>query len=247
MLNKVNYFDMTTPEIIGAQQEYHSGKIHLYQMDCMECMATLPYGSIDLVITDPPYSTPIITSFGRKRFRNLADLSMQEFYFIEMKKRLELILKPDAPVFFFCDDKFYPILWGVFYDWTNSGLIIWDKGRIGMGRPIRKRHELIFYANRGSRDFIPHGEYTHLPSVLNIKHDKDKIHGAQKPLDLIEMLIRGFSGEGDTIADFFAGSSTTGIASINTNRNFIGIELDKEIFEAAKKRLDIHKMQTKLF
>jgi len=116
------------------------------------------------------------------------------------------------------------------------GLLIWDKNRIGMGKPVRKRHELIFYANQGFRDFKKHGEYTHLPSVLNFKHDKDKIHGAQKPVELIEMLINGFTEENDTVADLFGGSGSTGIACDKTNRNGICFELNNEISIASKER-----------
>ena len=204
--------------------------------DCMNGLDAMEAQSVDLLITDPPYSTPVITAFGRKKFKNLADLSIQEFYFTEMKKKLERVLKPDAPVFFFCDDKFYQILFSAFYDWQNMGLIIWDKNRIGMGKPVRKRHELIFYANQGFRDFKKHGEFTHLPSVLNFKHDKDKIHGAQKPVELIKMLINGFSEENETVVDLFGGSGSTGIACDETNRNGICFELNSEISIASKER-----------
>jgi site-specific DNA-methyltransferase (adenine-specific) len=207
--------------------------------DCMYGLDQMAENSVDLLITDPPYSTPVITAFGRKKFKNLADLSIQEFYFTEMKKKLERTLKPDAPVFFFCDDKFYPILYSVFYEWLNLGLIIWDKGKIGMGRPIRKQHELIFYANQGSAEFQKFGEITHIPSVLKVKHDTNKIHGAQKPVELIEHLINGFSKEGDLIIDLFGGSGSTGKACQNLNRNFVGFELNTEIANASSERLSL--------
>jgi len=204
--------------------------------DCMFGLDQMADNSIDLLITDPPYSTPVITSFGRKKFKNLADLSMQEYYFNEMKKKLERTLKPDAPIFIFCDDKFYPILFSVFYNWQNSGLLIWDKNKIGMGKPVRKRHELIFYANQGFREFKPHRDFTHLPSVLNFKQDSNKIHGAQKPVALIEMLINGFTNEGDVVVDLFGGSGSTGIAADNTNRNGICFELNNDISKSAEQR-----------
>ena len=90
--------------------------IEIKNVDCLEGIKELADGSVDVVITDPPYSTPVITSFGRKKFKNLADLSVQEFYFKAIKKELERVLKPDGRVFFFCDDKFYPILYSVFYN-----------------------------------------------------------------------------------------------------------------------------------
>ena len=78
--------------------------------------------------------------------------------------------------------------------------------------------------------------YTSLPSVLNFKHDSDKIHGAQKPVDLIEMLINGFTNENDTVVDLFGGSGSTGIACDNTKRNGICFELNTEISIASKER-----------
>lgn len=210
--------------------------VKIINENCMYGLDQMAENSIDLLITDPPYSTPVITAFGRKKFKNLADLSIQEFYFTEMKKKLERTLKPDAPVFFFCDDKFYPILFSAFYDWQNIGLIIWDKNKIGMGKPVRKRHELIFYANQTFRDFKSHGQFTHLPSVLNFKHDRDKIHGAQKPVDLIEMLINGFTNEGDTVVDLFGGSGSTGVACNNTKRKGIVFELNEDIYCASINR-----------
>ena len=204
--------------------------------DCMIGLDAMPNNSVDLVITDPPYSTPVITAFGRKKFKNLADLSIQEFYFTEMKKKLERVLKPDAPVFFFCDDKFYPILFSTFYDWQNIGLLIWDKNKIGMGKPVRKRHELIFYANQSFKEFKPHGVFTHLPSVLNFKTDSDKIHGAQKPVELIKMLINGFTKENETVLDLFGGSGSTGVSCDETNRNGICFELNNEIAIASEER-----------
>ncbi len=213
--------------------------IEIKNEDCLEGIKELADGSVDVVITDPPYSTPVITSFGRKKFKNLADLSVQEFYFKAIKKELERVLKPDGRVFFFCDDKFYPILYSVFYEWLNLGLIVWDKGKIGMGRPIRKQHELIFYANQGSAEFQKFGEITHIPSVLKVKHDTNKIHGAQKPVELIEHLINGFSKEGDLIIDLFGGSGSTGKACQNLNRNFVGFELNTEIANASSERLSL--------
>lgn len=67
---------------------------------------------------------------------------------------------------------------------------------------------------------------------------KDRKHETEKPLELMEILIRMFSMEGHTILDLFSGSGTTGVACANTNRNFIGIELDKGYFDIAKDRIE---------
>lgn len=218
----------------------------IYQGDCLELMKQIDSNSIDLIITDPPYSTPTITAFGRKKVFNLADLSIQEFYFRSIKNEFERILKSNGRVFIFCDDKYYPVLFCVFYEWQNKNLIIWDKGRIGMGNPFRKQHELIFYINRETFKYKKSNGITHYSSIMRYKHDIDKLHGAQKPLQLIKDLILGFSNKKDTILDCFIGSGTTAIACLKTNRNFIGMELEPKYVEIANKRIEEFKQQLSL-
>ena len=214
--------------------------IDLRQGDCLELMKDIPDKSIDMIITDPPYSTPVITGFGRKQVKNVADLSIQETYMKTLKSEFERILKPEAPVFIFCDDRYYPSIYRAFYDWKNVQMLIWDKGKIGMGKPFRKRHELLIYANRESIDYYRTENITHYPTVLNysVVSEHERVHPAQKPVKLLQDLVIGFSKDGDTILDCFMGSGSTGVACINTNRNFIGIELDEKYFNIAKERIN---------
>ena len=210
-------------------------------------MKDIPDGSIDMIIIDPPYSTPTITGFGRKQVKNVADLSIQETYMKCLKIEFERILKDNAPVFIFCDDKYYPSIYRAFYNWQSVQMVVWDKGKIGMGKPFRKRHELIVYANRETVDYNRSEKITHYPTILNYKvvTKKEKVHPAQKPTELLEDLIVGFSNENDTILDCFMGSGSTGVACKNLNRNFIGIELDETYFNIAKERIEKVKNEPK--
>jgi site-specific DNA-methyltransferase (adenine-specific) len=205
--------------------------------EAFEFLKDVKDNSVDLIIIDPPYSTPVITSFGRKKVKNLADLSIQEYFFTGLKKEFERVLKENGRLFVFCDDKFYPVLFAVFYDWLNLQLLIWDKGKIGMGKPIRKQHELILYANRASWEFNKE-ELTHIPSVIKVKSEKEKYHGAQKPLEILKTIIYGFSKEGDLVLDCFSGSGNTAIASKELQRNFIGCDLNSNYVKIANKRLE---------
>ena len=74
-----------------------------------------------------------------------------------------------------------------------------------------------------------------------------KLHPTQKPLDILERIIKTSSNENDLILDCFMGVGSTGIACLNTNRKFIGIEKDKKYFELAKNRIENHKIQQSLF
>lgn len=72
---------------------------------------------------------------------------------------------------------------------------------------------------------------------------KQAIHPTQKPVDLLEYLIKTYTNEGETILDNCMGSGSTGVACINTNRNFIGIELDENYFNIAQNRINDAKEQ----
>lgn len=84
-------------------------------------------------------------------------------------------------------------------------------------------------------------------NVININKlssHKQNVHPTQKPVALLEYLIKTYTNEGETVLDFTMGSGSTGIACINTNRNFIGIELDPTYFEIAKNRIEEHGNKT---
>lgn len=75
-------------------------------------------------------------------------------------------------------------------------------------------------------------------SVVKFKHETKPAHPTQKPVALMEYLIRTYTNEGDTVLDNCMGSGTTGVACVNTNRRFIGIELDQDYFDIAKQRIE---------
>ena len=75
-------------------------------------------------------------------------------------------------------------------------------------------------------------------NVLEYAKDNDGFHPTQKPVALLEDLVQTYSNEGDTVLDFTMGSGSTGVACVNTNRRFIGIELDDKYFEIAKQRIN---------
>ena len=82
-------------------------------------------------------------------------------------------------------------------------------------------------------------KYTNYPrTILKYDLDKKKIHSTQKPVALFEYLIKTYTDEGDLVLDNCMGSFTTAVACINTNRNFIGFELDKKYYDLGQKRLE---------
>ena len=85
-------------------------------------------------------------------------------------------------------------------------------------------------------------KYTNYPSeIIEFGLDKGIVHPTQKPVALMQYLIKTYSNEGETVLDNCMGSGTTGVACVNTNRKFIGIERDGEYFDKAKKRIGFKK------
>ena len=90
------------------------------------------------------------------------------------------------------------------------------------------------YLDRQSDEISPD---TALLQFKCVHNSSGKVHPTQKPVDLLEYLIKTYTNEGDTVLDFTAGSFSTGIASLNTNRKFIGIEMDEKYFEIGVNRM----------
>ena len=89
-------------------------------------------------------------------------------------------------------------------------------------------------------------EYTNYPkqTLIDVKEDKSKLHPTQKPVALMEYLIKTYTNPGELVLDNCMGSGTTAIACMNTQRNFIGFEMDKGYYDIACKRIEDHKEET---
>lgn len=103
---------------------------------------------------------------------------------------------------------------------------------------IQKRGGSSFGKTYGQASTQNFSEYTNYPvDIIKFNHDKEKFHPTQKPVALLEYLIKTYTNENELVLDFTAGSFSTGVACVNTNRKFIGIELDSEYFKIGKKRM----------
>lgn len=112
------------------------------------------------------------------------------------------------------------------------------KRKVSTAEHKRNSVKTLDYNEHGLKTYDSTERYP--TSVLTFATDKQKcaLHPTQKPVALLEYLIKSFSNENDTVLDNCMGSGSTGVACFNTNRNFIGIELDKKYFNIAKERLN---------
>lgn len=104
---------------------------------------------------------------------------------------------------------------------------------------INEPNNSKIYSKKKNASIQTHTGYPkHLLEYSNIAVGGKRLHPTQKPVDLLEYLIKTYTNEGETVLDNCMGSGSTGVACVNTGRNFIGIELEKEYFKVAERRIN---------
>ena len=236
-------------------------KIDLLHGDCLELMKDIPDKSVDLVFTSPPYNMNLRIRNGKycsrqivkeisTKYRNFDDnLPMEEYYAFNKKAISELLRVSDLVFYnvqFLTGNKraLFKLI-GEFNEKLKE-IIVWDKinAQPAIGQNVMNSQFeviLVFDDNNSiSRSFKQASfERGTLSNVWGIKRGKkySANHGATFPVELAEKVIANFCVKGGVVLDPFMGLGTTAIACLNTNRNFIGIEIDDEYFELAKQRI----------
>jgi site-specific DNA-methyltransferase (adenine-specific) len=213
--------------------------------DCLEVMKQIPNESVDMVLTDPPYLCDYSRHDSKSRFskkiandeNNSANEGMIEKYLQECYR----IMKDNTAIYCFCNykkiDFFKQQIETAGFNLKN--IIIWDKQRNGMGdlsTTFGYSYEFIIFASKGQPK-IRGKRISDVWQFARVK-PKEQEHQNQKPVDLLVQAIEKSTDEGAVIFDGFMGVGSTGVACINTNRDFIGIELDQNYFNIAKKRIE---------
>ena len=211
----------------------------LYQGDCLEVMDKLIKQNVkvDAIITDPPYGMDYRSNYRKEKYEKISndnDLSFLDDFF----QKCDKLLKDDTHIYCFCSwhhiDKF-KIAFEKYF--TLKNVIVWEKNNTSMGDlkgSYAPKHEFVLFGHKGRR--LRNGK--RFPDVLQANRTGNKLHPTQKPISLLQIFIEQSSDENEIILDPFMGSGSTGVAALNTNRKFIGIELDEKYFNIAKNRLE---------
>ena len=225
--------------------------------DCLQIMKDIPDKSIDMVLTDPPYGTTAckwdtiipfepmwaelhrvtkdngaICLFGKQPFTSNLIMSNPKNFKQEliwekdnhdnplMAKKKHLNKTENLSIFYKKQVNYNP-----------QGLVKYDKEtKQGRGRSLSQCNE---------RGGLYIQKYTNYPrNILKFKRDLPNAHPTQKPVALLEYLIKTYTLEKETGLDFTMGSGSTGVACKNLNRKFIGIEKEPKYFDIAKKRIE---------
>jgi DNA modification methylase len=245
-------------------------KIKLLHGDCLELMKSIPDASIDAIITDPPYGTtackwdsvidlPLmwdrlnqlikpngaIVLFGSQPFTSKlvsSNFEMYRYNWVWQKTRpSNFPLAKKQPMKYHEDICVFGIKSPSYYPQMVKSDKVRKKGTNKGYQGFNKGLEKPEYLDKEYTDYYP-------SSIQTFSfHNAGLVHPTQKPVELMEYLIKTYTNEGETVLDFTMGSGTTGVACVNTNRNFIGIEMDDKYFEIAKKRINDALIQPKLF
>ncbi len=246
-------------------------QIRLLKGDCLELMKDIPDKSIDAIICDLPYGTtackwdtiipfePLweqykriikkngaIVLFGTEPFSSKLRLSNFDWY------KYDWIWRKSRPTGGLHAKK-RPMLdietISVFYRFQcfYSPQGVSDCNIVHKNTDGRKKGSGVRGADRKNDSYIQtKTDYPRRVLDFSSPHNVGSFHPTQKPVALLEYLIKTYTNEGETVLDNCMGSGTTGVACINTNRNFIGFELDKEYYEIAKNRINKHILDNNL-
>ena len=203
--------------------------------DCLKLLKLIPDKSVDLTLTDIPYGEVNRKSNG---LRNLNKENADIVNF-DIEELVDLLCKKTkGTIYMFCGtEQVSSIRKRMVENGMSTRLCIWEKTNPS---PMNGQHiwlsgiECCVYGKFKNATFNEHCKN----SVFRFPNGKSKIHPTEKPLKLFEYLIGVSSNEGDVVLDPFLGSGTTAVACINTNRHYIGFELDPNYYEIACKRLD---------
>ena len=221
-------------------------KITITNEDCFEMLKRQESKTVDLLLTDPPYGMDYQSNFRKEKHKKIeGDVSLD--WLPGWISEVERVCKDDAHLYIWCSwhkvDIFKQELERHF---KIKNLLVWAKRGGGMGDlkgGYGGCHELCFFINRGKN--------------LKGKRETDVIskayktgnafHPTQKPVNLMAYIIEKSSNKNDLVMDCFSGSGSTAIACNETERRFVGTELDKEFYDISVQRIKDECNQQRLF
>jgi len=202
----------------------------ILQGDCISIMRKFPENAVDLVVTDPPYLVNYKDRTGRTIQNDVNSDWVKPAF-----KQTYRVLKNNSFCVSFYGDTHVDIFMAA---WKEAGFrpvghIVWPKEYASSSYYLSRHHEQAFLLAKG---YPPKPEKP-LPDIKKWSYTGNKLHPTQKSVDVIKPLINSFSKKGDLVLDPFCGSGTTALAARQSGRNYIGIDLERDYVEKARKRL----------
>lgn len=222
-------------------------EVKLIQGDCLELMKGIPDNSIDLVVTDPPYrlvkggctnKKPKDGIFCRENVTSGKLFKHNDLPFSAWLPEVYRVLKPGTHCYIFINGR---NLFRLQTEAEKAGfqfvnLLAWRKQNKTANRYYMNQLEFILLLRKGRARTIHNRGTSNCLDVPNIIGTKN--HPTEKPVELMQIMVGNSSQPGETVLDLFMGTGATGVACVATGRKFIGMELDQDYFQIAKRRMD---------
>lgn len=222
----------------------------IYNEDCLEGMKQIPDDSIDIIITSPPYNIGRMhsnsTQHGTYQGNDMKEEDYQKWQ-IDILNEMFRVLKEEGSLFYNHKirikkgEGIHPLKWIFKTNFTLKQEITWDMGKSANCDKIRffPFSERIYWLAKSPKTKLHNiNKLSDVWRVVPTHKRKETGHIAVMPEQIAEIILQSI--EGGTVLDPFMGSGTTAIAAINTNRNYIGFELDKNYYDIANKRIEEH-------
>ena len=230
----------------------------IYNSDCIEGMKQIESGKVDLIVTDPPYCISYKTGWRADdhRFSKEKLNDDNEQLIIDYMSECYRILKDDSAAYIFCSAKTLDFFMQQARNagFTIKNVLIWRKNNHTAGdldAQYGQCYEPILYLSKGGGKPINEfgtSDILSVPIPTNKRRDKEGlINQTEKPVKLMEILIRNSTNVGDVILDPFMGSGTTARACVNLERKYIGFEIDQRQVDFANNELKNMSRQLSLF
>ena len=250
---------------MSLQAVNNLSEIKLLQGDCLELMKDIPDGSVDMILADLPYGTTACKWDTIIPF----DLLWEQYERV-IKDNGAIVLTASQPftsALVMSNPKMFKYCW--YWDKIRGtghlnakkqplrsveDVCVFYKKQTVYNPQMRERTKSRISKNKSTQQVYGKSKDVFEGEILDKKYPvslltfsksnkKDFIkHPTQKPVSLMEYLIKTYTNEGDTVLDNVMGSGTTGVACLNTNRNFIGMELEGDYFNMAKERIENHEI-----
>lgn len=217
-------------------------KITLYQGDCLRVLDQLFTGSINLIVTDPPYGVDYDGGAWGKKQKKLGGDETTDLYFLSLPKMCRVLQDDGALYLFYAPG---PLLLSVLGSVKVSGFeirnqLIWNKNQAQMGSyaQYKYKHESFLYCHKEGKSPRWYGPRNEVSVWDCARKSKNKRHPTEKPTWLMGRAIRNSSKLNDLVLDPFAGSGSVGEACKELGRRCILIELEESYCEVIAKRLN---------
>jgi DNA modification methylase len=207
---------------------FELGRVHC--VDCLEALPMLPVGSVDAVITDPPYG--IGEAAGKNRSRTTKGIAAKDYGFAtwdDAPPPLEAFLQMRRA------SKEQVIFGGNYFTFAlppSPSWIVWDKDNSGDFADC----ELAWTSHKRAVRKVTWRWNGMLQE--NMANKEERVHPTQKPVGVMTWIIRNYTKPNDLILDPYSGSGTTGVAAVQLGRRFLGFEIDPHYTEIANKRIE---------